>query len=64
MDYLKIIETAQKCEVKKHQISEYYRLMGANRQLPEETTSIIKDVIGDLEDGLEQLKTKLRRHIS
>ena len=63
MEYLKIAEIANKCEVKRQQISEHYRMIGANSQFPDEVRNIFYDVIKDMERDLKTLEDKLRRHV-
>lgn len=64
MEYLKIAEIANKCEVKKQQISEHYRMIGANPKFTKETYNIFYAVIKDMENDLETLEGKLRKYVS
>mgnify|MGYP003431212082 CR=1 FL=1 len=64
MEYLKIAEIANKCEVKKQQICEHYRMLGAHPNFTKETQDIFYAVIKDMERDLVTLEGKLRKYIS
>jgi predicted DNA-binding protein YlxM (UPF0122 family) len=64
MEYLKIAEIANKCEVKKQQIFEHYRMIGAHPNFAKETQDVFYNVIKDMERDLETLEKKLRKCIS
>lgn len=64
MEYLKIAEVANKCEVKRQQISEHYRMIGANPNFTKETKDVFYVTIQDMEADLERLENKLRKYIS
>ena len=63
MDYLKIAEIANKCEVKRQQISEHYRMIGANSQFTDEVRNVFYAVIKDMERDLKVLEDKLRKYV-
>ena len=63
MYYLKISELASKCQLKRFQIMEYYRLIGANRQFAIEVRIAIEDTIKGLENDLAKLEEKLKKLI-
>jgi hypothetical protein len=63
MEYLKIAEIANKCEVKRQQISEHYRMIGANNQFTDEVRNIFYSVIKDMERDLKTLEDKLRKYV-
>jgi hypothetical protein len=64
MDYLKIAETANRCEVKSKQIAEYYRIIGANPRFPEDVKNAFSNAIADMEKELKTLETKLKKLIN
>jgi predicted DNA-binding protein YlxM (UPF0122 family) len=64
MEYLKISELANKCEVKRQQISEYYRMIGANPNFTIEIKDAIHKSIDDMQDDLNKLENKLRKLIN
>lgn len=64
MEYLKIAEIANKCEVKKQQIFEHYRMLGAHPKFAKETQDIFYNVIKDMERDLATLENKLRKYVS
>lgn len=59
MDYLKIAEIAQKCNVKQAQILEHYRMIGANPQFPKEVVDTFYAVISDMEAEKTRLEKQL-----
>ena len=61
MEYLKIAEIANKCEVKRQQISEHYRMIGANNQFTDEVRNVFYAVIKNMERDLKVLEDKLRK---
>lgn len=63
MDYLKIAEIANKCEVKRQQISEHYRMIGANNQFTDEIRNVFYAVIEDMERDLKILESKLLKYV-
>ena len=63
MEYLKIAEIANKCEVKRQQISEHYRMIGANNQFTDEVRDVFYAVIKDMERDLKALEDKLRKYV-
>ena len=66
MEYLKIAEIAEianKCEVKRQQISEHYRMIGANNQFTDEVRNVFYAVIKDMERNLKVLEDKLRKYV-
>ena len=63
MEYLKIAEIANKCEVKHQQINEHYRMIGANNQFTDEVRNVFNAVIKDMERDLKVLENKLRKHV-
>ena len=63
MEYLKIAEIANKCEVKRQQISEHYRMIGANNQFTDEVRNVFYAVIKDMERDLKVLEDKLRKYV-
>ena len=63
MDYLKISEIANKCEVKRQQISEHYRMIGANNQFTDEIRNVFYAVIKDMERDLKNLEDKLIKYV-
>jgi len=63
MDYLKIAEIANKCEVKRQQISEHYRMIGANNQFTDEIRNVFYTVIKDMERDLKILESKLLKYV-
>jgi hypothetical protein len=63
MEYLKIAEIANKCEVKRQQISEHYRMIGANNQFTDEVRDVFYAVIKDMERDLKFLEDKLRKYV-
>ena len=62
MNYLKIAETAHKCQIKRSQISEYYRMIGANSQFSDETVEALGHAITEMEAELRKLESKLRSY--
>jgi predicted DNA-binding protein YlxM (UPF0122 family) len=64
MDYLKVSEIANKCEIKRQQISEHYRMMGANPEFTLEVRNVFYDAIEDMERDLKKLENKLRTLIN
>ncbi len=64
MDYLKIAETANRCEVKSKQIYEHYRMLGTNPRFPEDVMNAFKATITDMERDLKTLETKLKKLIN
>jgi predicted DNA-binding protein YlxM (UPF0122 family) len=64
MNYLKIAEIANKCEVKRQQINEHYRMIGANSQFTKETQEVFYCTIKDMEKELKDLESKLVKQIS
>ena len=63
MEYLKIAEIANRCEVKRQQISEHYRMIGANNQFTDEVRDVFYDVIKDMKRDLKVLEDKLRKYV-
>lgn len=63
MECLKIAEIANKCEVKRQQINEYYRMIGANKQFTDEVRNVFYAVIKDMERDLKVLEDKLRKYV-
>jgi len=63
MNYLKIAEIANKCEVKRQQISEHYRMIGANNQFTDEIKNVFYAVIKDMETDLKILESKLLKYV-
>ena len=63
MEYLKIAEIANKCEIKRQQISEHYRMIGANNQFTDEVRDVFYDVIKDMKRDLKVLEDKLRKYV-
>jgi hypothetical protein len=59
MQYLKIAEIANKCEVKRQQIIEHYRMVGANREFTDDVRNIFYNTIKDMEQDLKVLENKL-----
>jgi hypothetical protein len=64
MDYLKIAEIANRCEVKRQQINEHYRMVGANGQFTEDVRSVFYETIENLKKDLEKLEDKLARLVN
>jgi hypothetical protein len=64
MDYLKIAEIAHRCEVKRQQMSEHYRMIGANRTFNKETQDIILAAIKDMKSDLARMEDKLRKYLT
>jgi hypothetical protein len=64
MDYLKIAETANRCEVKSKQIYEHYRMIGAHPRFPEDVKNAFQAVIADMERDLKTLENKLKKLIN
>lgn len=64
MDYLKISEIANQCEVKRRQINEYYRIIGGNSQFPEDVKDILYSTINDLNRDATMLENKLRKCVN
>lgn len=64
MDYLKIAEIANKCEVKRQQISEHYRMIGANNQFTDEIRNVFYSTIKEMETDLKILEGKLYKLVS
>lgn len=62
MEYLKIAEIANKCEVKRQQIIEHYRMVGANRFTDEVKNIFYADIKG-MENDLKVLENKLRKYV-
>lgn len=60
MEYLKIAEIANKCEIKHQQIIEHYRMIGANNQFTDEVKNVFYAVIEDMERDLKVLEDTLR----
>lgn len=63
MEYLKIAEIANRCEVKRQQIGEHYRMLGANNQFTDDVKDVFYSVIKDMEHDLKILENKLCKHI-
>ena len=63
MEYLKIAEIANRCEVKRQQISEHYRMIGANNQFTYEVRDVFYDVVKDMKRDLKVLEDKLRKYV-
>jgi predicted DNA-binding protein YlxM (UPF0122 family) len=63
MEYLKIAEIANKCEVKRQQISEHCRMIVANNQFTDEVRNVFYAVIKDMERDLKVLEDKLRNYV-
>ncbi len=63
MDYSKIAELAQQCEVKQRLQSEHYRMIGANPQFSDETRATIYSTIRDIQSELDKLESKLRKMV-
>ena len=63
MEYLKIAEIANKCEVKRQLISEHYRMIGANIQFTDEVRNVFYAMIKDMERDLKVLEDKLRKYV-
>lgn len=63
MEYLKIAGIANECEIKRQQISEYYRMIGANNQFTDEVRNVFYDVVKDMERDLKVLEDKLRKYV-
>lgn len=61
MQYLKIAEIANKCEVKRQQINEYYRMIGANSQFTKDLDSVIYESIKYIQRELDILENKLKK---
>lgn len=64
MDYLKIAEIANKCEVKRQQISEHYRMIGANSQFTDEIREVFYLTIKEMETDLKLMEGKLYKLVS
>ena len=64
MEYLKISEIANKCEVINMQIFEYYRLLGANKQLSKENDDIIYSTIENLKKDLQKAELRLKKLVN
>lgn len=64
MDYLKIAEIANRCEVKHQQIIEYYRFIGANLRISESALNSIHESIKQIEKDLKTLDNKLRKLVA
>lgn len=62
MEYLKIAEIAHKCEVKRQQINEHYRMLGANKQFSDSVKDVFYAVVKDMERDLKSLEEKLRKY--
>ncbi len=63
MDYLKIATIANRCEVKRQQIAEHYRMIGANMQFTDETKNVFYAVINDMKKELEGFENRLKKLI-
>lgn len=63
MEYLKIAEIANKCEVKRQQINENYRMIGANSQFTNEVRDVFYSTVKDMECDLKALENKLRKYV-
>ena len=63
MEYLKIAEIANKCEVKRLQINEYYIMIGANMQFTDEVRNVFFVAIREMEHDLKTLEDKIRKYV-
>lgn len=63
MDYIKITEISNKCEVKRQQINEYYRMLGANAHFTTEVKNLLYNTIENMENDLKVLENKLQKCI-
>ena len=61
MEYLKIAKVANEAESKKAQISEYYRVLGANPTFSKEAQDILYGTVEDMKKDLTKLETKLKQ---
>ena len=63
MEYLKIAEIANKCEVKRQEISEICIMISASNQFPDEVRKVFYAAVKDRERDLKTLEDKLRKYI-
>lgn len=63
MNYLKISELANRCEVKHQQIIEHYRMIGSHPNLDSDTKEVFYAAILDMKVELEKLENQLRKLI-
>lgn len=59
MNYTKIVELAIEAEIKREQINEYFRFLGANGE-----NDLIRSTIKSLENQLDVIENKLKRATS
>lgn len=59
MNHTKIIELAIEAKIKREQINEYYRFLGANGE-----NDLIRNTIKSLENQLDVIEHKLKRAVS
>lgn len=64
MEYLKIAALANKCEVKRQNINECYRLIGANPNLSKECIEFLYNQIESMEKDLTFIENKIRKYVS
>lgn len=64
MNYLKISEVANKCEVQQQLINEHYRLIGANPNLSEEIRTMLYAEIEYMKKQLGRFEKVLRKFIA
>lgn len=62
MNYSKIVEIATQCLVKQNQITECYRLLGANPNA--NFRELIYNTIHDIENELKLLKNKIHKQVN
>lgn len=60
MNYLKIAEVANKCEVVAKKITEHYRIIGANSHFTDEVRDVLYLAISDMEKEKKRLEKMLR----
>jgi len=63
MNYLKIVELANECEITRQKINEHYRMLGANN-FSDEVKAIFYAAIKQMEYELKSLETKLRNNVN
>lgn len=64
MNYSKIVEIATQCLVKQNQITEYYRLLGANPNIEDICKKLIYTTIDEMKLELKKLESKLHKQIN
>ena len=63
MDYLKIIELTNKCQLKRQQANECYRMIGHLRNNKPEVVVFLQEQAEDYESDLRMLEMKLIKMI-